>query len=327
MAVQTLIEGVRQALTEEMERDERVWVLGEDVGRKGGVFLATEGLYGKFGEGRVLDTPLAESCIVGVAIGSALNGLIPVAEIQFADFIHSAIDQLVSEAAKLHYRSNGDFACPIVVRVPYGGGVHGALYHSQSLESLFAHIPGLKVVCPSTPADVKGLLTAALEDPDPVIFFEHKRTYRAIKGPLPEGRHIVEIGRASLARAGRDLTVVTYGMMRHQAVEAAETLASEGIEAEVIDLRSASPIDREAVAESVKRTGRLLVAHEDNISVGIGAEVAASMAEDCFYDLDAPIMRLCLADIPAMPFAASMEQAALPDTKDFADAMRKLAAT
>ena len=202
----SVIQAVNRTLDEAMAADERVFILGEDVGRRGGVFRATDGLLDKYGENRVIDSPLAESSIIGVAIGAALDGLRPVAEIQFADFIHSAIDQLVSEAAKLHYRSNGDFPCPIVVRVPYGGGVHGALYHSQCLEALFAHIPGLKVVCPSTPADVKGLLTAALEDPDPVIFFEHKKTYRLVKGPLPDGHHVVEIGRAGLARAGRDLT-------------------------------------------------------------------------------------------------------------------------
>ena len=321
----SVIQAVNRTLDEAMAADERVFILGEDVGRRGGVFRATDGLLDKYGENRVIDSPLAESSIIGVAIGAALDGLRPVAEIQFADFIHSAIDQLVSEAAKLHYRSNGDFPCPIVVRVPYGGGVHGALYHSQCLEALFAHIPGLKVVCPSTPADVKGLLTAALEDPDPVIFFEHKKTYRLVKGPLPDGRHVVEIGRAALARAGRDLTVATYGMMRHMAVEAAEALATEGVEAEVIDLRTVAPLDRDAVAASIKRTGRLLVAHEDNLSLGVGAEVAASMAEDCFYDLDAPIVRVTLADIPAVPFAASMEQAALPDTKTLVDAMRRLA--
>jgi len=321
----SIIQAVNRTLDEAMAADARVFILGEDVGRRGGVFRATDGLLDKYGENRVIDSPLAESSIIGVAIGAALDGLRPVAEIQFADFIHSAIDQLVSEAAKLHYRSNGDFPCPIVVRVPYGGGVHGALYHSQCLEALFAHIPGLKVVCPSTPADVKGLLTAALEDPDPVIFFEHKKTYRLVKGPLPDGRHVVEIGRAGLARAGRDLTVATYGMMRHMAVEAAEALATEGVEAEVIDLRTVAPLDRDAVAASIKRTGRLLVAHEDNLSLGVGAEVAASMAEDCFYDLDAPIVRVTLADIPAVPFAASMEQAALPDTKTLVDAMRRLA--
>jgi 2-oxoisovalerate dehydrogenase E1 component len=320
-----IIQAVNTTLDLAMQADDRVFVLGEDVGTRGGVFRATEGLLSKYGEARVFDTPLAESSIIGVAIGAALDGLRPIAEIQFADFIHSAVDQLVSEAAKLHYRSNGDFSCPLVVRVPYGGGVHGALYHSQCLEALFAHIPGLKVVCPTTPADVKGLLLSALDDPDPVIFFEHKRSYRAVKGPLPAGDFRIEIGRASVARRGRDLTVVAYGMMRHLAIEAAEALAGEGIEAEVIDLRSLAPIDREGIGESVRRTGRLLVAHEDNLSLGAGAEVAATIAEDCFYDLDAPIVRVTLADIPAVPFASTLEQAALPDTKDLVEAMRRLA--
>jgi 2-oxoisovalerate dehydrogenase E1 component len=321
----TIIQAVNRTLDEAMAADDRVMIIGEDVGKRGGVFRATEGLLVKYGEGRVFDSPLAESSIVGVAIGAAIDGLIPVVEIQFADFIHSAIDQIVSEAAKLHYRSNGDFSCPLVIRVPYGGGVHGALYHSQCLEATFAHIPGLKVVCPSTPADVKGLLTAALEDPDPVLFFEHKKTYRLVKGPFPEGDYRVDIGRASCARPGRDLTVVSYGMMRHLAVEAADTLAAEGIEAEVIDLRSVAPIDRDAVAESVKRTGRLLVAHEDNLSLGVGAEVAAAIAEDCFYDLDAPVVRVTMSDIPAVPFAHTMEAVSLPDTKDLIEAMRRLA--
>src|SRR5215510_12610687 len=213
MAVKTLIEGVREALTEEMERDDRVWVLGEDVGKKGGVFLATEGIYSRFGEARVLDTPLAESCIVGVAIGAALNGLIPVAEIQFADFIHPAFDQIVSEAARIRYRTAGDWTCPMVVRAPYGGGVHGALYHSQCIEAFYGHVPGLKVVVPSTPYDVKGMLISAINDPDPVLFLEHKKTYRLIKGEVPDESYQVPIGKADVKREGADLTCVAYGLM------------------------------------------------------------------------------------------------------------------
>src|SRR5216683_2435875 len=215
MAVKTLIEGVRDALSEEMERDERVWVLGEDVGRKGGVFLATEGLYGKFGEARVLDTPLAESAIVGVAIGSALNGLIPVAEIQFADFIHPAFDQIVSEAARVRYRSNGVWSCPIVIRAPFGGGVHGGLYHSQSVEAFYAHVPGLKVVIPSTPEDAKGLLKSAVRDPDPVLFLEHKKVYRLVSEEVPDGDHLVPIGPALVRREGTKLSCFAWGLMTH----------------------------------------------------------------------------------------------------------------
>src|SRR5256885_3368913 len=231
VAVKTLIEGIREALDEEMDRDERVWVLGEDVGKKGGVFLATEGLHGKFGEARVLDTPLAESCIVGVAIGAALNGLIPVAEIQFADFIHPAFDQIVSEAARIRYRSNGEWSCPIVIRAPFGGGVHGGLYHSQSVEAFYAHVPGLKVVIPSTPEDTKGLLKAAIRDPDPVMFFEHKKTYRLIKGEIPDGDYVTPIGKAAVRREGRNLSVFAWGLMVHHCLEAAAVVAADGIDA------------------------------------------------------------------------------------------------
>src|SRR3989475_3854819 len=238
MGVKTLIEGSREALDEEMDRDERVWVLGEDVGRKGGVFLATEGLYGKYGEGGVLDTPLAESCIVGVAIGSALNGLIPVAEIQFADFIHSAFDQIVSEAARIRYRSNGDWSCPIVIRAPFGGGVHGGLYHSQSVEAFYAHVPGLKVVVPSMPADAKGLLKSAIRDPDPVLFLEHKKVYRLVSEEVPDGDHLVPIGPAVIRREGTNLSCFAWGLMTHYCLEAAQQLEADGVSVEGVDLRN-----------------------------------------------------------------------------------------
>jgi 2-oxoisovalerate dehydrogenase E1 component beta subunit len=326
MAIKTLIEGVREALDEEMERDERVWVLGEDVGRKGGVFLATEGLYAKFGETRVLDTPLAESCIVGVAIGAALNGLIPVAEIQFADFIHPAFDQIVSEAARVRYRSNGAWSCPIVVRAPFGGGVHGGLYHSQSVEAFYAHVPGLKVVIPSTPADAKGLLKAAIRDPDPVMFFEHKKAYRLIKGDVPEGEHVVPIGPAAVRREGSSLTCLAWGLMVHHCLDAAEQVAAEGIDVEVLDLRTLSPLDRTAILDSVRRTARALIVHEDNLTGGFGAEVAAIIAEEAFEHLDAPVTRLAGPDVPAMPFNHPQEEAFLPNPEKIAAAMRKLAA-
>jgi pyruvate/2-oxoglutarate/acetoin dehydrogenase E1 component len=324
--VRTFIDAVRETIRGAMAADDRVFVLGEDVGNRGGVFKATDGLITEFGEHRVLDMPLAESAIVGVAIGAALHGLRPIAEIQFADFIHPAFDQLVSEAARIHYRSNGDFCVPMVVRAPYGGGVHGALYHSQSVESLFAHVPGLKVVIPSTPSDLKGLLLASLDDPDPVLFLEHKKMYRAIKGPVPEGGEWrVPIGLAEIARPGTDATIVTYGLQRHLAVEAADRLAAEGRgEIEVVDLRTISPLDRDTVIASACRTGRVLVVSEDNHSFSVAAEVAALVAEAAFYDLDAPVMRLATADVPAMPYAPALEGAVLITADRIAAAARRL---
>jgi 2-oxoisovalerate dehydrogenase E1 component beta subunit len=326
VTVKTLIEGVREALDEEMARDDRVWVLGEDVGKKGGVFLATEGLYVRYGEARVLDTPLAESAIVGVAVGSALNGLIPVAEIQFADFIHPAFDQIVSEAARVRYRSNGTWACPLVIRAPFGGGVHGGLYHSQSVEAFYAHVPGLKVVIPSTPEDAKGLLKSAVRDPDPVMFFEHKKTYRLIKGEIPEGEYLTPIGPAVVRREGSKLTCVAWGLMTHYCLEAAETVAGEGISAEVIDLRTLQPLDRETILRSVEKTARAMVVYEDNLTGGFGAEIAAVVAGEGFEYLDAPVIRVAGPDVPAMPFNRTQEDAFMPSPAKIADAMRKLAA-
>ena len=325
MAVKTLIEGVREAMGEEMERDGRVWILGEDVGRKGGVFLATEGLYDRFGEARVLDTPLAESSIIGVAIGAAMNGTIPIAEIQFADFIHPAFDQIVSEAARIRYRSNGDFSCPIVIRAPYGGGVHGGLYHSQSVEAFYAHVPGLKVVIPSTPEDAKGLLKSAVRDPDPVMFFEHKKTYRLIKGEIPDGDYLTPIGKAVVRRPGTNLSVFAWGLMVHHSLQAAEIVAAEGIDVEVIDLRTLKPLDKEAVLASVGKTARALIVYEDNLTGGFGAEVAAIIADEGFDYLDAPVMRVAGPDIPAMPFNKPQEDFFLPSPERIADGMRKLA--
>jgi 2-oxoisovalerate dehydrogenase E1 component beta subunit len=288
------------------------------------VFRATEGLQRQYGPSRVIDTPLAESSIVGIGVGLALAGLWPVAEIQFADFLHSAFDQLVSEAAKIHYRSAGDFTVPLVVRAPWGGGTHRAIYHSQAVEAFYAHVAGLKVVAPSTPADVAGLLRSAVEDPDPVLFLEHKKTYRRIKGPVPEGEWRVPIGVADVARPGDDLTIVTYGLHRHHCLAAAETLAEEDYSVEVIDLRTISPLDRETVLRSVTRTGRLLVVHEDNVSFGVGAEVSAFVVEEAFYDLDAPVRRLAMADVPAMPYAVPMEKAVLIGPEKVVDAARAL---
>jgi 2-oxoisovalerate dehydrogenase E1 component len=323
-----VVDAIRWTQQRLLASDDRVVVLGEDVGPRGGVFRATDGLAAEFGAGRVVDTPLAESSIIGIGIGLALADLRPIAEIQFADFIHSGFDQLVSEAARIHYRSNGGFNVPLVVRAPWGGGVHGALYHSQSIEATYAHIPGLKVVVPSTPADVAGMLRAAVDDPDPVLFLEHKKTYRLITGPVPDDDGWrVPIGLAEVARPGDDLTVVTYGLHRHLCLEAAELLADEdGSSVEVIDLRTISPLDRETVLASVARTGRCLVVHEDNISFGVGAEVAAIVAAEGFWDLDAPVRRLATADVPSYPFAAPLEAELFVDTPKIVDAMRSLLA-
>ncbi|HUY61341.1 MAG TPA: alpha-ketoacid dehydrogenase subunit beta [Candidatus Dormibacteraeota bacterium] len=328
MAEMTLLEAVRSTLAQEMRRDPRVIVLGEDVGVKGGVFGATQGLHQEFGDDRVIDSPLAESGIVGVAIGAAMAGLRPVAEIQFVDFIPPAFDQLLSEAAKIRYRSNNTWSCPMVVRAPCGGGVHvhGALYHSQSLEAIFAHIPGLKVVIPSTPADAKGLLLAAMRDPDPVCYFEHKALYRAFRQEVPEGDEVVPIGSGRIARPGRDATCFTYGATVHEALTAAERLALEGVEVEVVDLRTVRPLDRQLIVESSRRTGKVLVAHEANLTCGVGAEVAAIIAEECFEHLDGPVVRIGGPEIPAMPFAESLAAVYCLGTDKIEVAMRRVLA-
>lgn len=326
MATKTVLEAVRDALFEEMRRDERVIVLGEDVGVRGGVFRATEGLLREFGEGRVIDTPLAESAIVGVAIGAAVNGLRPVAEIQFADFIHPAMDQIMNEAAKLHYRSNGAWRCPIVIRAPYGGGVHGALYHSQCPETLFAHTPGLKVVCPSTPYDAKGLLKTAIRDDNPVLFFEHKRTYRLIRGEVPDEDYVVPFGQAAIRREGTDVSAIAYGLMVHYTLEAAERLARDGIAVEVLDLRTLVPLDRAAILATAQKTGKVLVVYEANRTAGFGAEVASIVAEEAFEYLDGPVMRVATPDVPAMPFAAPLEDFVMPNPDKIEAALRRLAA-
>jgi 2-oxoisovalerate dehydrogenase E1 component subunit beta len=321
-----MIEAVRAAITEEMERDERVLVMGEDVGRKGGVFGATDGLYARFGEARVLDTPLAESAIVGVAIGAALNGMVPIAEIQFADFIHPAFDQIVSEAARTRYRSNGDWGVPIVIRAPFGGGVHGGLYHSQSIEAFYAHVPGVKVVVPSTPADAHGLLKSAVRDPDPVLFLEHKKVYRLVTEEMPDGDHLLPIGPAIVRREGTNLSCFAWGLMIHYALEAAQQVEAEGISVEVVDLRTLAPLDRDAILSSVVKTGKALVVHEDNLTGGFGAEIAAIISEHAFDSLDGPVMRIAAPDIPAMPFNTPQEEFFMPSPAKIAEAMRKLGA-
>ena len=318
------VEAVRHTLYEALKNDERTLVLGEDVGARGNVFLITKGFIEEFGAERVIDTPLAEASIVGVAIGMAMEGLRPIAEIQFADFIYPAFNQIVGEAAKTRYRSNGDYTCPLVIRTPYGGGVRGALSHSVSIEALFYHVPGLKIVAPSFPADIKGLLNAAIDDPDPVLFLEHKKTYRLVKGEVPTGHYTIPIGLAEIKHPGDALTVVSYGLYVHQAIDAAKRLAAEGLSVEVIDLRSIRPMDRTTILASVRKTRKLLILHEDNKFGGIGAEIAAMVAEEAFFDLDAPIRRLCGPDVPAMGYALPLEEEFMISTDQMADAMREL---
>jgi 2-oxoisovalerate dehydrogenase E1 component beta subunit len=296
------------------------------VGARGGVFRATAGFLDEFGERRVIDTPLAESGIVGTAIGMALHGLLPVAEIQFADFIHPAFDQIVSEAARIRYRSNDDFGVPLVIRAPYGGGVHGALYHSQSIEAFYGHVPGLKVVVPSTPRDATGMLRAAIRDPDPVLFLEHKKTYRLIKGDVPDEPFDIPLGIADVKREGTDVTCVAYGLMLHMALDAAARLQEEGVSVEVVDVRSIAPLDMATILASVRKTGKAFVLYEDNRTYGAGAEISATISEECMFDLDAPVVRMAGPDIPAMPFAASLEHAYMPDEGSVAARIRELAA-
>ncbi|ADU29998.1 alpha-ketoacid dehydrogenase subunit beta [Evansella cellulosilytica] len=325
MGTMSYIEAITLALKEEMERDENVFVLGEDVGVRGGVFRATNGLYDLFGEHRVIDTPLAESAIAGVGIGAAMYGMRPVAEMQFADFIMPAVNQIISEAAKIRYRSNNDWQCPITIRAPYGGGIHGALYHSQSIEAIFANVPGLKIVMPSTPYDVKGLLKASIRSDDPILFLEHKRAYRLIKGEVPEEEYTLPIGKADVKREGNDITVITYGLCVHFAMQAAENLAKEGYDAHILDLRTVYPLDQEAIIQAAKKTGKVLLITEDNKEGSIIGEVAAIIAENCLFDLDAPIKRLAGPDIPAMPYAPTMEKYFMVNPQKVEEAMKELA--
>jgi 2-oxoisovalerate dehydrogenase E1 component beta subunit len=326
MALRTFIEAIRDTLAEEMRRDPSVIVLGEDVGKKGGVFLATDGLWAEFGDDRVIDTPLTESMIVGASIGAAINGLRPVAEIQFADFIFPAFNQILSEAARMRYRSNNGFAVPMTIRAPYGGGVHGALYHSQSVEAFFTHIPGLKVVIPSTPYDAKGLLRSAIRDDDPVLFFEHKKMYRSVRGDVPDTDYTVPLGRAAITRPGTQITVVAYGLMAHYALEAADVVADEGISVEVVDLRTLRPIDKETVLTSVRKTGKCLTVYEDNRFGGYGAEVSAIVAEEAFDYLDGPVTRVAGPDVPGVPYNHVLEDWFMVNPEKIADGIRKLAA-
>lgn len=322
-----VIQAVQDAIREEMARDPAVFVMGEDVGMRGGVFGATDGLLQEFGETRIIDTPLAEASIVGIALGAAFRGQRPIPEIQFSDFVWPSVNQLIGEAARSCYGTNGAVAVPMTVRIPYGGGIRGGLFHSQNVETHFFHTPGLKVVTPCTPYDAKGLLKSAIRDNNPVVFLEHKKTYRLVRGQVPEGEYTLPLGVADIKRPGRDVTVVSYGLTLHYCLEAAETLAQEGAaDAEVIDLRTLSPLDRGAILDSVRKTGKLLIAHEDNLTGGIGAEIAALVSEEAFEYLDGPITRVCGPDVPTMPFAQTLEDAYIPDAAKIAAALRRLAA-
>ena len=318
------VEAVRATLYEAMKSDDRTLILGEDVGARGNVFLITKDFINEFGPERVIDTPIAEASIVGIAVGMAMEGLRPIAEIQFADFIYPSYNQIVGEAAKIRYRSNGEYTCPLVIRTPYGGGVRGALSHSVSVEALFYHVPGLKIVAPAFPADVKGLLNAAIDDPDPVLFLEHKKTYRLIKGEVPNGHYTIPLGKANVLKAGAQLTVVSYGLYVHWALEAAQRLEQDGLSVEVIDLRSIRPMDKAAILGSVEKTRKLLIVHEDNKFGGIGAEISAMVAEEALFNLDAPIRRLCGPDVPAMGYALPLEEAFMSSPAEMADAMREM---
>ncbi len=322
MPLLNMAQALNLALREEMERDERVVVLGEDVGKRGGVFLITEGLYELFGPERVIDTPLSEAAIIGVAAGMAMNGLRPVAEIQFADFIFGGFDQIVSNVAKIRYRTGGQFSVPLVVRAPVGGGVKGGMFHSQSPEAYFVHTPGLKVVTPSTPYDAKGLLISAIRDEDPVIFFEPKRIYRTFREEVPEGDYTVPLGVARVAREGADVSLITYAATVHDCLSAAEKAKSEGIDCEVIDLRTLLPFDREAIDRTVKKTGRVVIVHEAPKTGGFGAEIAAYIAERLLFSLEAPVLRVTGYDTP-FPFAH--ENLYMPNEKRILDAVRKSA--
>jgi len=322
MATLTLLQAINDGLRTAMKADPTVLVFGEDVGRKGGVFLATENLQKEFGANRCFDTPLSEDGIVGAAIGMAMNGLKPVAEIQFQDFIYPAFDQIVSEAAKLRYRSGGQYTAPLVIRTPYGGGIRGGLYHSQSGEAYFCHTPGLKVVVPSTPHDAKGLLLASIADPDPVLFLEPKALYRSLKGEVPEGNYTVELSTLREARAGKDVTVFCYGAMVPVSLKAAEEAAAAGVEARVIDLRTLLPLDEEGVLEHAKSTGRVVVVHEAPRFCGFGAEISALIAEHCIEYMEAPVVRVTGFDTP---FPNTLEHHYLPDHRRVLDALERVA--
>jgi 2-oxoisovalerate dehydrogenase E1 component beta subunit len=320
----TYIEALRQAMDEEMTRDGNVMLLGEDVGILGGAFKTSQGLQEKHGADRVVDTPISESLIIGAGVGLAIQGMRPILEMQFIDFISCGFDQIVNTAATLRYRHGGQAACPIVIRGPSGGGVHGGLYHSQNPEAWFFHVPGLKIVAPATAYDAKGLMKSAIRDDDPVIYFEHKFLYRRIKEDIPEEEFVVPLGKAALRKEGRDLTVITYSAPVHAVMKAARDMAKE-VDIEVIDLRTLLPIDWGTVKASARKTGKVLIVHEARLTGGIGAEVAARIGQECFDELDAPVMRLAARDTHT-PFAPAMEEYVLPNQDKIAEAIRKLAA-
>ncbi len=323
MPEMTYLQAISDGLRQEMRRDERVFVLGEDVGVYGGAFKVTVGFLEEFGPWRVIDAPLSEIVIAGSATGAALMGLRPVAELQFADFVSCAWDHLVTVAAKQYYRAGTPV--PLVLRLPSGGGFSGGPFHSQSPESSFTHVPGLKVVCPATPRDAKGLLATAIADPNPVLYFEHKHLYRRIKADVPEERYTVPFGKARVHRAGDDVTVVTWGAMVYTAAEAADELRDEDVAVEILDLRTLQPWDKQAVLESVAKTSKLLILHEDTRTSGFGAEIAAQVAEEAFEHLDAPIRRVAAPDTP-VPFSPPLEKAFIPQVADVASALRELVA-
>jgi 2-oxoisovalerate dehydrogenase E1 component beta subunit len=326
MATRNLLQAIHDGLAEEMRTDDTVMVLGEDVGRAGGVFRVTQGLAEEFGPVRAMDTPLAESLIIGAAIGLSVNGMRPVAEIQFADFIFPAFDQIVNEAARFYYRSNGAWSCPLTIRAPYGAVPGGALYHSQSVEAYFCNTPGLKVVAPTFPADAKGMLKSAIRDPNPVLFFEHKKTYRLIKEEVPEEEYSVPLGRARVHREGSDITVVSYGLMLYTALEVAQKLSSEhGIEVEVVEPRTLYPLDKETIIDSTRKTGKVLVVSEANLTGSVSGEIAAIVAREAFEWLDGPVMRLGAPDVPAAPFAKPMTDFFVPNGEKIEEAMLELA--
>ncbi|HIH0671568.1 TPA: alpha-ketoacid dehydrogenase subunit beta [Staphylococcus aureus] len=325
MAKLSYLEAIRQAQDLALQQNKDVFILGEDVGKKGGVFGTTQGLQQQYGEDRVIDTPLAESNIVGTAIGAAMVGKRPIAEIQFADFILPATNQIISEAAKMRYRSNNDWQCPLTIRAPFGGGVHGGLYHSQSIESIFASSPGLTIVIPSTPYDAKGLLLSSIESNDPVLYFEHKKAYRFLKEKVPEEYYTVPLGKADVKREGEDLTVFCYGLMVNYCLQAADILAADGINVEVVDLRTVYPLDKETIIDRAKNTGKVLLVTEDNLEGSIMSEVSAIIAEHCLFDLDAPIMRLAAPDVPSMPFSPVLENEIMMNPEKILNKMRELA--
>jgi 2-oxoisovalerate dehydrogenase E1 component beta subunit len=324
MKMTTYIEAITEALAEEMERDERVFLIGEDIGAYGGVFKATKGLQERFGPMRVIDSPISEVFIAGGSVGAALVGLRPVPEIQFADFITPSMDQIIQQMAKMRYRTGGQWTCPMVIRVCCGGEIGGGLYHSQTNEQWFVSQPGLIVVMPATPYDAKGLLKSAIRGEDPVIYFEHKRLYRWIKEELPEEDFTVPIGKAALRREGKDITIVSYGLMYHRALEAVESLEKENISAELIDMRTLLPWDRETIFESVKKTSRVVLVQESSKTAGVMAEVGAAIAEEMFDHLDAPVSRVCGLDVPAMPFAPPMEHFFLPNAEKISRVVKKV---